>query len=55
MIRKSKMKEIGSEYWLEDNKIEQYNVQNDNKITYLLSGRTAIDCALQMIEKSQKV
>ena len=49
------MKEIGSDFWIEDNKIEQYKVQNNNKIIYLLSGRTAIDCALQLIEKSKKI
>ena len=47
--------EIGSEYWLEDNKIEYQRIKNDKRTTYLLSGRTAIDCALQLIEKKRKI
>ena len=47
--------EIGSDFWIEDNKIEQQKVKNNNEIAYLLSGRTAIDCALQLIEENKKV
>lgn len=47
--------EIGSEYWLEDNKIEQQKVKNDNKKVFLLSGRTAIDYALNTIQHSKKI
>lgn len=45
--------EIGSEFWLEDKKIEQYEIQNDNKKLFLLSGRTAIDYVLDIIENKK--
>ncbi|TYS59862.1 hypothetical protein FZC74_06820 [Sutcliffiella horikoshii] len=55
------MKEIGSEFWLEDNSIKNnvsdhnsfFNIGSDKQ--FLLSGRTAIDYVLKDILKNNKV
>ena len=47
--------EIGSYFWLENTKINQNKVHNNDKKQYLLSGRTAIDYALSIIEKNRKI
>lgn len=47
--------EIGSEFWLEDkNKIE-YESEFIKSENLFLSGRTAIDYALQIIENIKKI
>lgn len=56
MTQKYRMNEIGSEYWLENEVItKKYEIGNNSKNIFLLSGRTAIDYALTIIEKNGKV
>lgn len=47
--------EIGSEFYLEYNVKKIYNVQNNKNMIFVLSGRTAIDYALQMLESRKKL
>lgn len=49
------MKEIGSEFWIEDEKTKHYEIQNNGKNKFLLSGRTAIDYALNIIQSNEKI
>lgn len=49
------MKEIGSEFWLEDIEVKKCKVKNDSKKVFLLSGRTAIDYALNIIQTDKEI
>lgn len=47
--------EIGSEFWLEDEKKVRYESEFIKSENLFLSGRTAIDYALQAIEGIRKI